>query len=204
MAIDLGASLDTVVAVLAAEFDTFKTVVAEDQVPDELPVPALVLQITDLEPDLDSDASTGQFPCLVHIECHVIMGHRTPAVRRAVAQAAGAVAAFVHNERLEVPWGPAQLIAVEPDEFAPQADRMDLWRLEWVHKADLGDSDIPTDGVTPTTVLWSHVPDVGPDHEGDYSQEPPPAAEGQTEDMVTFNGVPIVFDGEPLVFNPAA
>ena len=166
--LDLGAALDTVIATLAAEFDTFRTVAAEDEDRKKLAVPAIIVQMSELEPDPDKDPHTGQFPCLVRLEARIVMGHRTPKVRREVVKAAGAVAAFVHSNRLGVAWGAAMVIAVDPDEFAPQADRFDIWRVEWVHAADIGPSYFVDEGVTPSEVLTSWAPEIGPDHEDDY------------------------------------
>lgn len=170
-AIDLGAALDTIVAAIAAEFDTFKTVAAEDESRSELKVPAIIVQLSELEPLPDNDAHTGQFPCLVRLEARVILGHRTPKVRREVVKAAGALAAFLHNNRLGVPWGAAAIVAVEPDEFAPQADQVDIWRVEWAHEVDIGPSYFVDDSTTPTQVLTSWVPDIGPAHEAAYVTE---------------------------------
>jgi len=169
--IDLGAALDTVVATLAAEFDTFKNVAAEDESRDKLEVPAIILQMPELEPDPDKDAHTGQFPCLVHLEARIVMGHRTPKVRREIVKAAGALAAFIHSNRLGVTWGGAKILAVEPDEFAPQADSFDIWRVEWVHSADVGNSYFVDEGVTPSQVLTFWSPDIGANHEGAYVAE---------------------------------
>ncbi len=171
--LDLGAALDTVIAMLAAEFDSFKTVAAEDEARKALAVPALIVQISELEPDPDKDPHTGQFPCLIRLEARIVMGHRTPGVRREVLRAAGAVAAFVHSNRLGVAWGAATVIAVDPDEFAPQADSFDIWRVEWVHAADLGTSYFVDDGVTPARVLTSWSPDIGLAHEADYVAQTP-------------------------------
>jgi hypothetical protein len=169
--IDLGLALDTIVAQLGAAFATFKTVAAEDEARTKLAVPAIIVQISELEPDLEKDAHTGQFPCLVRLEARVVMGHRTPKVRREVAKAAGAIAAFVHNNRLGVAWGGATVLSVEPDEFAPQADNFDIWRIEWAHSADIGQSYFVDDGVTPREILSSWAPDIGPDNEGEYVAE---------------------------------
>jgi len=170
-ALDLGAALDTVVATLAAAFPTFKTVAAEDESRKTLEVPAIVVQMSELEPDPDKDSHTGQFPCLVRIEARIILGYRTPNVRREVIKAAGALAAAVHNERLGVAWGAAVVLAVEPDDFAPQADQFDIWRVEWAHAADIGPSFFIDDGLTPTQLLTSWSPDIGPAHEDDYVAE---------------------------------
>ncbi len=169
--LDLGVALDTVIASLAAEFDTFKTVAAEDEDRKKLAVPAIIVQMSELEPDPDKDPHTGQFPCLVRLEARIVMGHRTPKVRREVIKAAGAVAAFVHSNRLGVAWGAATVIAVDPDDFAPQADSFDIWRVEWVHAADIGASYFVDEGVTPSQILTSWSPDIGTAHEGDYVAE---------------------------------
>ena len=170
-ALDLGAALDTVVATLAAAFPTFKTVAAEDETRKTLEVPAIIVQMSELEPDPDKDPHTGQFPCLVRIEARIVLGYRTPKVRREVLKAAGALAAAVHSNRLGVAWGAAAVLAVEPDEFAPQADQYDVWRVEWAHAADIGPSFFIDDGVTPTQLLTSWSPDIGPAHEQDYVSE---------------------------------
>ncbi len=169
--IDLGAALDTVIATLQSQFNDFKTVAAEDENRRKLEVPAIIVQMSELEPDLDMDPHTGQFPCLVRFEARVVLGHRTPKVRREVIRAAGALAAFIHNNRLGVPWGAARILSVEPDEFEPKADQFDIWRLEWVHSADIGDSYFVDEGATPNQVLTAWSPDIGPDHEGGYITE---------------------------------
>lgn len=170
-AVDLGDALDTVVAALAGKFPTFKTVAAEDESRKELEVPALIVQFSEIEPDPDRDPHTGQFPARLRVEARIVMGHRTAKVRREVIKAAGAVATFVHNNRLGVPWGAGVVVAVEPDEFAPVVETHDVWLIEWAHTVDLGDSYFVDDGVTPTEVLTSWSPNVGPDHEGDYLAE---------------------------------
>ncbi|SMX27290.1 hypothetical protein TRP8649_01393 [Pelagimonas phthalicica] len=169
--IDLGEALNTVVETLKAQFPTFKTVAAEDQDRKELQIPAIIVQMTELEPDLDSDAHTGQFPCLIHLEARIVMGHRTPQVRREVVRAAGALSAFIHSARLGVGWGAAQILAVEPDEFSPVANSYEVWMVEWVHSADIGESYFVDDGVTPTQVLTSWTPQIGVDHEADYEAQ---------------------------------
>jgi len=169
--VDLGDALDTVVAALAAQFPTFKTVAAEDENRKELKVPALIVQFSEIEPDPDREPHTGQFPARVRVEARVVMGHRTPQVRREVIKAAGAVATFVHNNRLNVLWGAGVVVAVAPDEFAPIVETHDVWLIEWAHTVDLGDSYFIDDGVTPTEILMSWSPNIGPGHEGDYVAE---------------------------------
>lgn len=168
-AIDLGEALDVVVASLAAQFTSFKTVAAEDESRDALKVPALIIQMSEIEPSPDADPHTGQLPCYIRFEARVVMGHRTPEVRREVVKAAGAIATFIHSNRLGVSWGAAVIGIIEPDEFSPIADKFDVWRIEWVHEANLGATYFVNDGVTPTEILVSYVPEIGPDNEAEYT-----------------------------------
>lgn len=177
--IDLGLALDGIVAAISAQFPTFKTVVAEDESRTELKVPAIVVQISELEPDPEKDPHTGQYPCMVRLEARVIMGHRTAQVRREIAKAAGALAAFTNSNRFGTPWGAAVILSCEPDEFDPEARQFDIWRVEWAHQADLGPSYFVDEGVTPEMVLTSWAPEIGPDHVvGPFDGYP--AAEGAT------------------------
>lgn len=170
-AIDLGVAQDQVVGALAAEYQGFRTVAAEDESRTELRVPAIIVDFTEIEPDPDREPHTGQFPCLIRVEARIVLGHRTPQVRREVIKAAAALAAFVHNNRFGVKWGAATVIAVEPDEFAPQIDTFDIWRVEWTHSCDLGQTYFVDDGVTPSIVLTSWSPLIGPPNEGHYVSE---------------------------------
>lgn len=166
--LDLALALDAIVASLAAQFDTFKTVAAEDEARGNLKLPAIIVQMSEIEPELDRDPETGQFPGLVRVEVRIVMGKRTPQVRRQSINAAAAVAAFAHKERFGVLWGPASIAAVEPDEFSPVADQFDVWRVEWGHSADFGTSYFVDEGETPTMVLASFVPEIGEPNEGAY------------------------------------
>lgn len=169
--IDVGDALDSVVTAFQAKFTDFATVAAEDQSRTELAVPAIIIQLTDFEPMLDRDPHTGQFPCHVRLEARIVLGHRTAKVRREVARAAASVAAFVHSNRFGERWGAAQILAVEPDEFAPQAEQFDIWRVEWAHRADLGESYFLDGGTIPTQILTSWAPEIGPPNEDQYVPE---------------------------------
>lgn len=169
--LDLDGALARIVARCAETFTNFKTVVAEDETRQKLELPAILIQLSELEPDLENDPHTGQFPCLVHIDARIVMGHRTPRVRREVAKAAGALAAFAHKNRFGTAWGEARILSVEPDDFAPHADQYDIWHIEWVHAAQLGPHYIERAEGLPAQVLMSWAPDVGPDHENSYHEE---------------------------------
>jgi hypothetical protein len=169
--IDLGEALDAIVAALAAKFPTFKTVAAEDESRVELEIPALIVQLNGLEPEPERDPHTGQLAVRVRVEARVVMGHRTEQVRREGIKAAAAVAVFANQNRFGIAWGAAEVIGVDPDDFAPSADKLDIWLVEWGHLADLGSSFFVNEGVTPSEVFTGWGPNVGPDNLAAYQAE---------------------------------
>lgn len=169
--VKLETAIDKIKDAIKAEFPDFDVQASEDVGRGKLKTPSILLQLTELEPNPEADCENGQFPCFVHVEASVILGANIAKVRRETLKASGALAAFVHDNRLGVPWGTAKLIAVEPDEFSPNATEASIWRLEWVHEANVGPAYDFDSGVTPSIVLTSWSPDIGSENEGAYSQE---------------------------------
>jgi hypothetical protein len=146
---------------LAAAFPDFQTVQFYRDDEDTLfPLPAILLAMTEVEPQPDSDAGTNQLPALLRFEAHVVMGHRSPATHMAVRKAATALAAWLFKHRFS-PCDETQVIACEPDEFAPKADKFMIWRVEFVMLAFLGETAWTNDGTVPTDALYSWSPDIG-------------------------------------------
>lgn len=170
MGVDVSQAWDVVISEIAGKFPGFKVQAGEDADRDKLEIPAILIDLTELEPASESDATTGEWACLVHFVARVVIGYRTPQVRRTVARAAGALAAFVHGNRLGTAWGGGVVIAAGPDEFSPRADQVDIWSIEWVHQADLGDRIEVEDGDVPSEVFVSWVPEIGEAHVDDYDE----------------------------------
>jgi hypothetical protein len=166
--LDLAAALAGIVSKLSEAFPDVNVCEAEGVEPDELPVPALICQISEIEPDPDREPLTGQFPCMVRVQARIVLGHRTPTVRMQTLKLAGAVAAIVHNDRFGSEWGGAKVFAVEPDEFAPEANRFDVWLVEWSHAARLGAGFALPAEFQPTEVLVSNAPRIGLGNEAEY------------------------------------
>ena len=153
--VDPAAALDRVAAAIRAEFSTGHVVVAEDG--DELIdrkrlcIPAIIVQISDIEPSPDDEPFTGQFPCRIRFEAWLIEGFRGIEMRRKILNRAARLATFVHCNRFGVYWGAAEILSVAPDDFSPRADKYEIWRVEWMHQADLG--DFPDDsGAAPVSI----------------------------------------------------
>lgn len=153
---------------IAAQFPDLVTV--DDYRDDRktLPVPACLVELTDMEGSPENDPGTEQLCVLSHWEARIIIGFRTADAKREIRKLAGALGAFVHLQRWGLPVSPAEVTSIGPDEFSPELDRYEVWRVEWQQRLNLGKSVWDNDGTIPTQVLVSWSPDIGPDHVDDY------------------------------------
>ena len=167
--VTLGALHDAIVAQLAAQFPSYKTVAFyRDDETEQLATPALLLDMTEAEPQPEADAGTGQWPVLLRFEARVILAQRGAASRLDVRRAATALATFLHLRRWTgIATDSCQVIACEPDEFAPHLDRFGVWRVEWVQLAFLGESAWAGGGETPAA-YYSFAPKIGQPHASNY------------------------------------
>lgn len=168
MGVNLIEAWDKIVEKLDEAFPAFNVVAGEDAGRDEIETPAIVVDMTELEPNPANDPTTGEWSCLAHFEARVLVGYRETRARHKVASIAGQVASFVHNERLGVEWDSAEVIATHPDEFSPKADQFRVWLVEWVHGCNVGEPIDQGDGEAASTVLSSFAPEIGEDHAGEY------------------------------------
>lgn len=165
-------ALHTVIAAqIAAAFPSFETVeFYRDDEDAAVPTPACLLEMTEADPQPDSDAGTGQWPVMLRFEARVVMPNRGPAVRLEIRKAATALAAWLNLRRWgsDAPSDECQVIACEKDEFAPNVDKFQVWRVEWAQLVMLGETAWTNEGVVPTDVLYSFVPEVGAAYEEAY------------------------------------
>ncbi|HZZ03049.1 hypothetical protein [Paraburkholderia sp.] len=169
-ALDVDLMHAQIVAQIQAAFPAFRTVeFYRDEETETMPTPAILLEISEGEPELGDDAGTGQLPAYLRFEARIIMGIRTPAVKLAVRKAAFALSAWLHLRA----WGngvkaaPCHVIACGSDEFDPRLDKWAVWRVEWRQFVMLGDSAWSNDGSVPDD-WFSFAPDIGLGHEPDY------------------------------------
>ena len=102
MGVDVSTAWDQVVAEIAEQFPDFDVQAGEDADRERLKLPAILVDLTELEPEPEGDATTGEWPCRVHFRAQVIYSFRQEKRRRTLARAGGALAAFVHANRFGV------------------------------------------------------------------------------------------------------
>lgn len=117
-------------------------------------MPAALLELTEMEADPAQDPGTEQLAVTARFELRFILGFRS---RESKLQARALSAAFAAHLRKNPRWpgipsGPAEVIGCYRDEFDPELDQYEVWRVEWAHTLHLGDSTWDPEGITPTTV----------------------------------------------------
>lgn len=135
---------------------------------DRLVLPACLVELVDLDADPEIDPGTEQLAVLARFEARVILGFKTANVKREIRKAACALAAFVHNQRFGLPIGPAEVLTISPDNFSPELDQFEIFRVEWQQALHLGSSVWKNDGTIPTHVYLGISPDIGPPNVDKY------------------------------------
>ena len=187
--VDLSVLHDAIVADIKAQFPDLVTVefyrAEEGQGEDArktLPVPACLLELSEMAADTDRDPGTEQLAVTATFEAHLIIDSlKTRNAKLSVRILAAAFSAWLRLRRWNnpavpgkcLPTGPAYVMGAYPDDFSPELDRYEVWRVEWQQEIHLGDTIWKDEGVTPDKPLYSWVPEIGTGHEGDYSEVMP-------------------------------
>lgn len=166
--IDINALHQSIVDAIAAEFPALATVEDHDEARQQLSLPAVLIELTALEPAPDIDPGTEQLAVLARYDAHVIIGFKTTKAKREIRRLTAALAAFIHGQRWGKPVGPAEIVDIVPDDFSPALDRYECWLITWQQAVHLGASVWTNDGEIPTVVLASFVPEIGIPNEPVY------------------------------------
>jgi hypothetical protein len=122
------------------------------------------------------DPGTEQIALVARFEARFILGFRTHEAQLEARKLAGAFAAYLrkHPRWPGVVTGPAEVIGCYRDEFDPELDQFEVWRVEWAHVIHLGGESVwAPEGITPTTVYLGVTPDIGPENLDKYVQISP-------------------------------
>lgn len=172
---DLGVLHEAIGAKLAEAFPIFKIVEfyreeEEREAPKESELPALLLEMNELEPNLEDTPGTEQLSVFARFEARIVVNFRTPKAKIEVRKLAGAVAAFLFKNKHfhGVKGCPVTVDAIVSDDFYPELDRFEVWRVDFNCIAWLGETVWTNDGKTPSEPVLSWVPNIGPGNEDKY------------------------------------
>lgn len=167
-AIDLDAMHDAIIASIQAAFPLLSTVDAYRDDRKNLALPAVLISLTDLEPDPGEDPGTEQLAAIARFDAQIVIGFRTANAKREIRNLAAALAHHIYGNRWGQPVEAARVTAIVPDDFSPELDRFEVWRIEWQQIVHIGTSIWNNDGEIPTQVLIGFAPDIGPGNEDKY------------------------------------
>lgn len=123
----------------------------------------------------DTDPGTEQQALAARFEAEIVIKSMQPDARLLVRVLAGSYAAFL---RKQMRWpgvlnGPIRVVGCYKDDFSPELDQFEVWRVEWTQDVWLGDVSEAM-GTVPGQPLYSFVPLIGIPHEPEYLPVVPP------------------------------
>ncbi|MBL4929333.1 hypothetical protein [Fuscibacter oryzae] len=166
--VDLDQMHSAICTAIREALPILQTVEAYDEDRRDLPLPACLIELVDLEPVPDDDPGTEQLAATSRWEARIILGLRDFETKRAAPKMAAAIALAVRNNRWGLRVGPAVPTAIEPDDFAPELDKFEVWRIDWEQRIHIGPSVWTDEGTIPTQVFSGFAPEVGAANPGDY------------------------------------
>jgi hypothetical protein len=169
--LDLDQLHNSILAKIRERFPDLATVEDYDADRKDLQVPAVLLELVDMEADPDSDPGTEQLAVVTKWAARVVFSFKQDNVKREVRKLAGALGVLVHHNRWGQSVSPARVTVIGPDAFDPAFDKFEVWAVEWDQQIDLGESIWTGEGVAPQRVMIGYDPDIGPGNENDYSEQ---------------------------------
>jgi hypothetical protein len=159
-----------IVSAIRAQFPTLKTVEAYRLDRKNLPVPACLIEMTEMDAAPEIDPGTEQLAITARFEARFVIGFRQGGnnPKLEVRKLAASFAAFARLKRWGCPIGPAEVIGAYQDDFDPELDQFECWRVEWQQVIHLGDTVWKDEGEVPTP-FFSYTPMIGEGNAGHYT-----------------------------------
>lgn len=166
--IDLDTLHAAIVADIKAAFPALKTVEFYREDRKTLPLPACLLELSELDAIPDDDPGTEQLAVMAKFEAELIISFRTVKAKQSIRKLAAALSAWLRMRRWtnasgttpKLPTGEAIVIGAYPDDFNPLhrdgdggLDQFEAWRVEWQQRIHLGKSTWIDEGDTPAQVF---------------------------------------------------
>lgn len=183
--VDMATLHDAIVADIKAAFPALVTVEFYREDRKELPKPACLLELTELEALPDDDPGTEQLAVMAKFEAELVIGFTTPQAKQSIRLLAAALSAWLRKRRWtnysgstpKLPAGECQVIGAYQDDFTVLGrdndkglPQYEVWRVEWQQIVHLGKTVWTDEGVVPSQVFLGQAPAVGTGKEDEYTQ----------------------------------
>lgn len=160
---------------IGEQLSGLQTVATWPDIRDRVCLPALFLELGEVEPG--TDPGTGRVGLVCRIEAYIIVAAELTRHHHKAAQLATQLAVLLRMQY----WGlddvePAEFMQAGPDWTKPELDGYTVWKVDWTQTLYLGEEQWPW-ADEPGPIVWGFSPEVGAGHEADYvppdSLEPP-------------------------------
>jgi hypothetical protein len=125
----------------------------------------VLLDLPEMDATADApDPGTEQQALRARFEAEIIMRALKPGAKVDVRVLAGSLAAYL-RQRSRWPGvlnGPIHVSGCYRDDFNPELDQFEVWRVEWTQEVRLGEGVWKETGDTPANVFLAFVPADGP------------------------------------------
>lgn len=175
--VDLATLHQAIVADIQAQFPQLVTVEFYREDRKELPKPACLLELTEMEALEDEDPGTEQLAVMAKFEAELVISFREQSAKRSIRLLAAALSAWLRKRRWndpdnpgkKLPTGAVQVIGAYPDDFRTmggqregELPQFEVWRVEWQQIVHLGNTVWTDEGTTPSQVFVDEHLNGGP------------------------------------------
>lgn len=133
------------------------------------PTPAVLLELVEINPGIND--GSGRTAVELRFDAYVLIGGFTAERQRALRALAMGVIRTVKDNRWGARIGPAVFLGSFSDEWRPELETHDAWRIEFMHAAQLADVTYHAPDETadpPGSVFFGLAPENGPDNLDKY------------------------------------
>ncbi|MBV4486997.1 hypothetical protein HU727_015500 [Pseudomonas sp. SWRI153] len=138
-----------------------KAVTAWPDVKDRIALPAVFLEMVEMEPG--TDIGTGETTLVCRFEARIIVDPIRPRHCQQAAQLAAQLAVLLRMQTWGVAVQPAEFVQAMQDWTKPELDGYTVWVVEWTHTLYLGTEDWPWPDEPPGSLMFGFNGDKAPE-----------------------------------------
>ena len=137
-----------------------KAVTAWPDIKDRIPLPAMFIEMAELEPGLDQ--GTGETVLVARFEARIVVDPIRAQHHQQAAHLAAQLAVLLRFQTWGQPIEPAEFVQAMQDWTKPELDGYTVWRVEWTHQIYLGVEEWPWPDEPPGSLVLNIDPGDGP------------------------------------------
>ncbi|QUW64395.1 hypothetical protein KFQ04_17115 [Pseudomonas synxantha] len=151
---------------LQAHLPGVQTVAAWPNIEDHIPLPAVFLEMSEIEPG--ADIGTGETTMVCKFEARIIVDPIQADHHRQVVQLVTQLIVLLRAQNWGLEIECAEFIQAMQDWTRPELDGYTVWLVEWNQTIYLGTEEWPWPDEPPGTLLIGVSPDIGPGSRDQY------------------------------------